>query len=260
MNEAQRRAWLALGLGPRWERRECPPEDVGDSAQADVDPAALAVDPTPAAVDRIPEELPHAAPDQRRAAIAACDWSELRETVAACQACGLWKSRSNTVFGVGDERADWFVLGEAPGAEEDRRGEPFVGRAGQLLDAMLAAVGKSRRSGVFIANVLKCRPPGNRDPSPDEAARCEPFLQRQIELVSPRLILVVGRVAAQALLDTEASLTSLRGRVHAYHAASRRIPVVVTYHPAYLLRKPEYKAKAWVDLQLAMRSSVPDPA
>src|SRR5690606_34837084 len=117
----------ALGLGPRWERRECPPEDVGDSAQADVDPAALAVDPTPAAVDRIPEELPHAAPDQRRAAIAACDWSELRETVAACQACGLWKSRSNTVFGVGDERADWFVLGEAPGAEEDRRGEPFVG-------------------------------------------------------------------------------------------------------------------------------------
>ncbi len=255
MNESQRRAWLALGLGPRWEWSA-----TDDEALADGGTGVL----VEAEGDGIGYGDPAAAPlsalDERRAAIAASSWPELREAVAACQACGLCRSRSNTVFGVGDEAADWFVLGEAPGAEEDRRGEPFVGRAGQLLDSMLAAVGKSRRGdaqrgGVFIANVLKCRPPGNRDPSPDEAARCEPFLQRQLELVSPKLILVVGKVAAQSLLGTEASLASLRGRVHTHRVGHREIPVVVTYHPAYLLRRPEDKAKAWVDLQLAMRST-----
>ncbi|MGA7801004.1 MAG: uracil-DNA glycosylase, partial [Gammaproteobacteria bacterium] len=176
------------------------------------------------------------------------DWQELRALVQTCTLCDLHKGRTQAVFGVGDPVADWMVVGEAPGAEEDRQGEPFVGRAGQLLNAMLHAVGLQRNA-VYIANILKCRPPNNRDPRPEEAACCEPYLQRQVVLVAPRLILAVGRVAAQNLLKTDEPLGRLRGRVHRYGPAGT--PVVVTYHPAYLLRSPAEKRKAWQDLLMA---------
>ena len=181
-------------------------------------------------------------------------WPALREAVSSCQACGLCHGRTQTVFGVGAERADWMVVGEAPGEQEDLRGEPFVGQAGQLLDAMLRAVGKDRQApageqAVFIANVLKCRPPGNRNPAPDEVAQCEPYLRRQVELVQPRLILALGRFAVQALLNTCEPIGRLRQQVHRYQG----VPVVVSYHPAYLLRNLPDKAKAWADLVLAMR-------
>jgi uracil-DNA glycosylase len=178
------------------------------------------------------------------------DWAELEQAVAACTRCRLHQGRTQTVFGVGNRDALWMVVGEAPGAEEDRRGEPFVGRAGQLLDRMLRAAGQDRAS-VFIANILKCRPPGNRDPAADEAAACRGYLDRQIALVAPRLILAVGRVAAQQLLQTDAPLGRLRGQVHGLK--NTEIPVIVTYHPAYLLRSPREKRKAWADLCLARR-------
>ncbi|MBU3671850.1 MAG: uracil-DNA glycosylase [Sinobacteraceae bacterium] len=178
------------------------------------------------------------------------EWTVLQNSVAACQRCALHECRTQTVFGVGDRRAEWMVVGEAPGAEEDARGEPFVGAAGQLLNAMLAAIGLARES-VFIANVLKCRPPGNRDPSPAEIAECLPYLHQQIRQVKPRLILAFGRVAAQSLLGTDQPLGALRGSVHA--AAPLNTPVVVTYHPAYLLRTPAEKRKAWEDLKYARR-------
>ena len=176
------------------------------------------------------------------------DWATLREQVANCTRCALAASRTNTVFGVGNPDADWLVIGEAPGAEEDRRGEPFVGRAGQLLDQMLLAVGQ-RRETVFIANILKCRPPNNRDPNPDESAAGRAYLTRQIELVQPKIILAVGRIAAQNLLGSDAAVSRLRGRPHDLDG----IPLVVTYHPAYLLRSPSQKGKAWSDLCLARR-------
>jgi uracil-DNA glycosylase family 4 len=178
------------------------------------------------------------------------DWVELKAAVPACTACGLHKSRTQTVFGVGDEDADWMLIGEAPGAEEDRLGEPFVGQAGKLLDSMLAAIGLARGDNVYIANVLKCRPPGNRNPEPDEVAKCTPYLGRQIELVRPKLIVAMGRFAAQTLLHTDATIASLRGRVHAYAG----VPLIVTYHPAYLLRNLPDKAKAWADLVFAKRT------
>jgi uracil-DNA glycosylase family 4 len=178
---------------------------------------------------------------------AGLDWSALEDAVRACRKCGLCESRTQTVFGTGDRRARLMVIGEAPGAEEDRQGEPFVGRAGQLLNAMLAAAGFARGE-VFIANVLKCRPPHNRDPSNEESAQCLPYLRRQIELVQPEVILCVGRIAAQRLLGRDEPLARMRGRVH--EAAGR--PVVVTYHPAYLLRSPGEKRKAWIDLKLAL--------
>lgn len=176
------------------------------------------------------------------------DWTTLRADVSACTRCGLHSGRTQTVFGVGQERADWLIIGEAPGAEEDRQGEPFVGRAGQLLNAMLRSIGLPRES-VFIANVLKCRPPGNRDPWPEEVASCLPYLHRQIALIQPRLILAVGRIAAQNLLATEVPLARLRGRVHEF--GERPTPLIVTYHPAYLLRSPAEKRKAWEDLKFA---------
>ena len=176
------------------------------------------------------------------------DWDSLRRNVAGCSRCKLHESRTQTVFGVGSQSADWMIIGEAPGAEEDRRGEPFVGRAGKLLDEMLRAVGLSRES-VFIANILKCRPPNNRDPSSDEAALCRSYLDRQIELISPKIILAAGRIAAQHLLETDAPLGRLRGQKH--QLGDRQIPVVVTYHPAYLLRSPTQKRKSWQDLCLA---------
>lgn len=181
----------------------------------------------------------------------ALDWPELEAAVASCTYCGLHECRTRTVFGVGAREADWMVIGEAPGAEEDRRGEPFVGRAGKLLDEMLHAAGLGRGS-VFIANILKCRPPGNRDPAPAEADACRAWLDRQIELVQPRLILALGRVAAQALLGSEETVGRLRGRVHG--VGDPPVPVVVTYHPAYLLRTPLQKREAWKDLCLARRT------
>jgi DNA polymerase len=172
----------------------------------------------------------------------------LRTAVAGCKACDLHQTRTQTVFGVGDPNARLMIIGEAPGADEDRQGEPFVGRAGQLLTAMLEAIGLGREQ-VYIANVIKCRPPGNRDPHVEEAGACQPFLHRQIELLRPRLILSVGRVSAQNLLGTEESVGRLRGRTHRFEPGD--IPLIVTYHPAYLLRRPQEKAKAWQDLQAA---------
>ena len=184
--------------------------------------------------------------------VADLNWDELKAAVQRCTACGLCESRKQTVFGVGDQHADWLLVGEAPGAEEDARGEPFVGQAGRLLDNMLRALSLQRAQNVYIANVLKCRPPNNRNPEAAEVAKCEPFLRRQIALLQPKLIVVMGRFAAQSLLQTEATIASLRGQVHRYTlSAEQAIPVVVTYHPAYLLRNLPDKAKAWADWSLA---------
>jgi uracil-DNA glycosylase family 4 len=179
----------------------------------------------------------------------AARWEALRSEVLQCTRCPLHLTRTQGVFGVGPQRADWLVIGEAPGAEEDRRGEPFVGAAGQLLDAMLRAIGLDRRTNVYIANVLKSRPPGNRDPKPEEVAACLPYLVRQIALLQPKIMLAVGRIAAQNLLATDVPLGRLRGRVHRF--GELNTPLVVTYHPAYLLRTPADKRKAWDDLKFA---------
>jgi uracil-DNA glycosylase family 4 len=181
----------------------------------------------------------------------AMNWESLARCVADCTKCNLHGGRTQTVFGVGNRTADWMIIGEAPGAEEDARGEPFVGRAGQLLNAMLQAIGLQRQQ-VYIANILKCRPPNNRDPLPEEVQQCWPYLKRQIELIGPKVILAVGRIAAQNLLVTEETIGRLRGKIH-MHVESG-VPVVATYHPAYLLRKPADKRKAWEDLQLACRA------
>ncbi|MBI1942990.1 MAG: uracil-DNA glycosylase [Betaproteobacteria bacterium] len=178
------------------------------------------------------------------------DWPALKAKVKGCTDCKLRSTCTQTVLGVGDEKADWLLVGEAPGAEEDRLGEPFVGQAGRLLDNMLAAIALNRRENVYIANVLKCRPPGNRNPEPEEVAKCSPHLQRQIELIRPKLIVAMGRFAAQTLLGTGATIASLRGKVHRYAG----VPLVVTYHPAYLLRNLPDKAKAWADLRFAVRT------
>ena len=178
------------------------------------------------------------------------EWIPLKAAVSSCTRCGLHKTRTQTVFGVGDENADWMLIGEAPGAEEDRLGDPFVGQAGRLLDNMLAAIGLSRRKNVYIANVLKCRPPGNRNPALEEVAQCSPHLLKQIELIKPKLILAMGRFAAQTLLGSDASIASLRGKVYRYEG----VPLIVTYHPAYLLRTLPDKAKAWEDLVFARKT------
>jgi DNA polymerase len=178
------------------------------------------------------------------------DWDRLAEAVSRCTACKLHHTRTRGVLGVGDRNADWLIIGEAPGADEDAQGEPFVGQAGKLLDAMLAAIGLKRGDKVYITNVLKSRPPGNRNPEPDEVAACRPYLLAQIELIQPKLILALGRFAAQSLLDTDEAIARLRGRVHLF----RNVPLVVTYHPAYLLRNLPDKARAWEDLCLARRT------
>ena len=198
--------------------------------------------------------------------VAGLDWETLAQAVAGCQACGLCKSRKNTVFGVGDRQARWLIVGEAPGENEDIQGEPFVGQAGVLLDNMLQALGLSRAGegaqAVYIANVLKCRPPGNRNPQPEEVLQCEPYLRRQVALLQPQVILALGRFAAQSLLQHSVPdvatmpLGRLRGQVHQYEG----VPVVVSYHPAYLLRTPQDKAKAWADLCLARGLMHPAPA
>ncbi len=178
------------------------------------------------------------------------DWAELKAAVAGCTACELHKTRTQTVFGVGDEKADWLFIGEAPGADEDVQGEPFVGQAGKLLDNMLKSIALKRGDNVYIANVVKSRPPGNRNPLPDEIAACMPYLRRQIELIQPKLIVTLGKIASEALLGREATIASLRGKVHAYQG----IPLIVTYHPAYLLRTLQDKARAWEDLCLARQT------
>jgi len=182
--------------------------------------------------------------------IASLDWEALEARVAACTRCDLHKSRTQTVFGVGSREARWLIIGEAPGAEEDRQGEPFVGRAGQLLNEMLLAIGLKREE-VYIANILKCRPPNNRDPRPEEVASCEPYLKRQVALLQPDIILAVGRIAAQNLLKTDTRIGAMRGHLYSYGETG--IPVVVTYHPAYLLRSPKEKRKVWEDLKFALR-------
>jgi uracil-DNA glycosylase len=199
--------------------------------------------PTPLSVPTSPSPFEPATGD------VAARWDVLRTEVLSCTKCALHQGRTQGVLGVGPRRADWMVIGEAPGAEEDRRGEPFVGRAGHLLDAMLHAIGLNRGTNVYIANVLKSRPPGNRDPKPEEVAACLPYLMRQIELLQPRLMLAVGRIAAQNLLSTDLSLGRLRGKVH--HFGELNTPLIVTYHPAYLLRTPADKSKAWEDLKFA---------
>ncbi|WP_321805416.1 uracil-DNA glycosylase [Burkholderia sp. BCC1993] len=212
---------------------DMPPLTEDDFAWFDAAPPG---DPLPPA-----EARPAATP------VAMLDWDALAARVADCMSCRLCEKRTNTVFGVGDREADWMLIGEAPGENEDRQGEPFVGQAGKLLDNMLQSLALKRGDNVYIANVIKCRPPGNRNPEPDEVARCEPYLQRQVALVKPKLIVALGRFAAQTLLKTDASIASLRGRVHTYEG----VPVIVTYHPAYLLRSLQDKSKAWADLCLA---------
>jgi DNA polymerase len=203
-------------------------------------PAAPAAAPMPRAVATAPAATTPDCGDY--------GWDELRAAVAACQRCEIHATRTQAVFGVGNPRARWMFIGEAPGAEEDRQGEPFVGRAGQLLTAMIRALGLQRED-VYIANVLKCRPPGNRDPRPAEAANCRAFLERQVALVDPTLVIAVGRIAAQDLLATETPIAKLRGKVHSFGA--KGWPLLVTYHPAYLLRSPSEKRKAWQDLVYA---------
>jgi DNA polymerase len=183
------------------------------------------------------------------------EWRDFAADVDACTACGLWRGRNKSVPGVGDVNAEWLFVGEGPGAEEDAKGEPFVGQAGKLLDNMLAALGLARGANVYIANVVKCRPPNNRTPEPREAETCQPYLDRQIALIRPKLIVALGKSAATTLLDVDATIASLRGRVHRY----RGVPLIVTYHPAYLLRNPPDKAKAWQDLLFARKTMSENP-
>ncbi|MEI2417218.1 uracil-DNA glycosylase [Orrella sp. JC864] len=234
----------ASAPGPGGPARLAPPVQAPAGIQAGRVPAKPSAPSKPAAEGEAARQTAQLA--------AQSDFDQLREHVLACTACGLCQGRKQAVYGVGVRQATWMVVGEAPGEQEDRKGEPFVGRSGQLLDAMLASVGKSRASNVFIANVIKCRPPGNRNPRPEEIAACSPYLMRQIELLKPERLLVLGRFAAQTLLRTDAPIGSLRGRVHTLDTPDgRQVPLVVSYHPAYLLRSPLEKAKAWQDLRLA---------
>jgi len=217
-----------LGLTPVWRLRADAVRGSGDAAERSAGDGA----------------------DARTSRIARLAWDAFAADVDACTACGLCRTRQKSVPGVGDVRANWLLVGEAPGAEEDARGEPFVGQAGRLLDNMLAALGLARGRNVYIANVLKCRPPNNRTPEPLEVAACRPYLDRQVALIGPRLILALGKSAANTLLGIDATIASLRGRVHRYQG----VPLVVTYHPAYLLRNLPDKAKAWDDLLLARRT------
>jgi uracil-DNA glycosylase len=250
MNSQLRREYLeALGL-KTWTLRTAHAAQVAQAAESANDPSSLVIaPPAPAASARLaPARAVPALREVSAAREAGADWNELRARVAACTRCALSTTRTQTVFGVGNPNADWLIVGEAPGAEEDRRGEPFVGRAGQLLNSMLHAIGLEREQ-VYIANVLKCRPPGNRDPAPTEAAECLPYLERQIALLKPKIMLAVGRIAAQNLLRTEKTLGALRQQVHRFGLS--QLPLVVTYHPAYLLRTPTEKRKAWEDLKFA---------
>jgi len=236
---------VELGLTPTWRRRKA----------IVAAPAAVAAEAAgQAAHEPGSGSTPWPAPAQddasRGARIAALSWSGFASDVDACNACGLCKTRNKSVPGVGDVHAEWLFVGEAPGAEEDARGEPFVGQAGRLLDNMLAALSLARGRNVYIANVLKCRPPNNRTPEPRESEACRPYLERQVALIQPKLIVALGKSAASQLLGSDATIASLRGRVHQY----RGVPLIVTYHPAYLLRNLPDKAKAWEDMLLARRT------
>ncbi len=227
-----------LNLYPLWVRRGVPAQTESVPAPA-VPPEQVTPVPNVSA-----EPLLRQSADS---SISSLDWPELKQKVHDCTACKLRAGCTQTVFGVGDEKADWLFVGEGPGADEDAQGEPFVGQAGKLLDNMLAAIKLKRGSNVYIANIVKCRPPDNRTPEADEIATCLPYLQRQIALIKPKLIVALGKTAATSLLGRDATLGSLRGTVHDYHGT----PLIVTYHPAYLLRSPAEKAKAWQDLRLA---------
>jgi uracil-DNA glycosylase len=257
-----RNAYLdVLGID-RWVARGAPAEAL-DAQEVEVAPMARQEQSPVARHDPLPMAGVDAQPAARRENVIQAlrvsspaqggplsgDWAGLRDQIAACTACDqLCRTRTQTVFGVGNQQAEWLIIGEAPGAEEDRQGEPFVGRAGQLLNAMLLAIGLPRET-VFIANVLKCRPPANRDPRPEEVSNCLPFLSQQIALLKPKIMLAVGRIAAQNLLATDAPLARLRGKVHRF--GEHGTPLVITYHPAYLLRTPSDKRKAWEDLKFA---------
>lgn len=256
--ERQRRMLAEMGLPP-WLAPAAAADAAGDPATAVPALAAEArvpreaAAPPPSAAVAGPRALP--ARVAAEPVLAEVDWVPLRAAVQACTACALSASRTQTVFGVGHPQADWMIVGEAPGEQEDRLGEPFVGRSGQLLDNMLRALGLARADGppdrqVYIANTLKCRPPGNRNPTPEELSKCEPFLVRQIALVRPKIILAMGRFAVQSLLRSSDPIGRLRGHVHRYQG----VPLIVTYHPAYLLRNPEEKARAWDDLCLALET------
>ena len=261
LDERQRAMLAEMGIRVWWPQSQVAaavPVSAPVSAPVAIRPAAPApAVPVPAAPAPAAAALPADAVPLPPG-VDQMDWDTLQATVAQCRACGLCSSRKNTVFGVGERNAQWMVIGEAPGENEDLQGEPFVGQAGQLLDNMLAAVGLSRQTegraegvgGVYIANTLKCRPPGNRNPEPVELQTCAPYLQRQVALVQPRIILAMGRFAVQSLLQSTEPIGKLRGRVHQFQG----VPVVVTYHPAYLLRNPPDKAKAWADLCLALQT------
>jgi DNA polymerase len=238
MNPSRVAILAEMGLSPVWVRRDAPSVASGSGKAARTGLPAAA-----------PQDRPSAAPAPAGTqGIAGMGWEELRQTILACRACGLCARRKQAVPGVGDENAAWLFIGEGPGAEEDARGEPFVGQAGRLLDAMLAAIGLKRGEDVYIANAVKCRPPGNRTPENAEMAACFPYLERQIALLRPRLIVLLGRAAVNAVLGEERSLASLRGKILVYHCGEREIPALATYHPAYLLRNLPDKAKAWEDL------------
>jgi len=251
MDSARRKQYLdALGIEPWLPRTEAPAQPLQTAAPAS-NPAVAAAAPvkaqSPAAPEKFPAPAAVAAPRQ-----VPTDWEGLKPAVAGCTACKLCQTRTNTVFGVGFQGAPLMVVGEGPGADEDAQGDPFVGRAGKLLDEMLRAIGRSRQElaadkAVYIANVVKCRPPGNRDPEPDEVEACRPYLDQQIRLVKPRLIVALGRIAAQRLLNTDAPLSKLRGPLYEY--GPEHTPLLITYHPAYLLRSPGEKAKSWADLK-----------
>jgi uracil-DNA glycosylase len=230
-----------LGLLPLWRLRAKPGAGPVGAAPDSQRSAPASRDMT------TPRDSSATDPVDRLQRITALDWKTFAADVDACTACGLCRTRNKSVPGVGDVHAQWLFIGEAPGAEEDAKGEPFVGQAGRLLDSMLAALGMRRGENVYIANVLKCRPPGNRTPEPLEAEACRPYLDRQIVLIAPRIIIALGKSAATTLLNVDATIASLRGRVHRYQG----VPLVVTYHPAYLLRNLPDKAKAWEDLCLA---------
>ncbi len=229
-----------MGLAPLWKLRK--PQELQLSAQHQPDNTK----------NESAQNEASSIDDHRTAAIAQMSWQELRASVAECRACALCQERKQAVWGVGDESADWLFVGEGPGAEEDARGEPFVGQAGKLLDAMLRAIGLQRGSNVYITNAVKCRSPGNSNntPKPEEIAACRPYLERQIALLQPRLIVALGRPAAQSLLQKELKIVAARGQLH----TAFDVPVIVSYHPAYLLRTPTDKALAWEDLCLARRT------
>ncbi|HJW27208.1 MAG TPA: uracil-DNA glycosylase [Rhodocyclaceae bacterium] len=245
MNLSREQMLAEMGITPIWRLRGREAAPAAVEAVAPVPAAASAPTPEPALA--APEGEP--APASRADAISRLDWDGLRQSTANCRACALCGQRQQAVLGVGDQAADWLFIGEGPGAEEDVQGEPFVGQAGKLLDNMLAAIDLRRGERVYIANAVKCRPPGNRTPTAEEMATCRPYLERQIELIKPRLIVLLGRAAVSTMLEDERSLAALRGKRHDY----KGIPVIVTYHPAYLLRNLPEKAKAWEDLVFARR-------